>query len=359
MSSNRTGEIFCLTTFGESHGAAIGGIIEGCPAGVSVDTAAIQQWLNRRRPGISVLTSPRKEDDQVDFLSGIKDGKTLGTPIGFIIRNKDARPADYDQTANAFRPSHADFTWQQKFGIRDHRGGGRSSARETACRVAGGAVAMQLLQQSGISVVAWVSSVGTISMDDDGTIPTDAQVFANEVRCPHSATASGMHEAIESAKTSGDTLGGIVSCAVTGVPPGLGEPVFDKLHACLGKAMLSINAVKGFEIGSGFAGTRLRGSEHNDLFAKEQERIRTVTNRSGGIQGGISNGEDIRFRVAFKPVATLMRDQQGIDNLGNPVVLQAKGRHDPCVLPRAVPVVAAMAALTMADHLLRNRLSKF
>ena len=356
MAGSSIGSVFRLTTFGESHGPAIGGIIEGCPAGLTIDNDHIQLMLDRRKPGQSAITSPRKEDDLVEFLSGIFEGKTTGSPIGFIIRNKDAKSGDYDHLKGTYRPSHADFTWESKYGIRDHRGGGRSSARETACRVAAGAIAVQLLKTSGMTVSAWVSSVGEISIPD--TSFDLSTVYANDIRCPHPETAKRMIELIEEVKLKGDSLGGIISCRITGVPPGLGEPVFDKLHADLGKAMLSINAVKGFEIGSGFRAAAMRGSAHNDPFTNESGKITTSTNNSGGIQGGISNGSDINFRIAFKPVATIMSEQDSVNSSGEKVTIQPKGRHDPCVVPRAVPIVEGMAALILADHLLRNRTSK-
>ncbi len=357
MSANSYGEIFKLTTFGESHGAAIGGIIEGCPAGLKVNTEFVQLMLDRRRPGQLSISSQRKESDTVEFLSGIMEGVALGTPIGFIIRNEDARPVDYNHLKEAYRPSHADFAWDSKFGIRDHRGGGRSSARETASRVVGGAVALQLLRGQNISVQAWVSSVGNITMPELNNF-SEEDIYANEIRCPHNETAEKMIQLIKAVRAEGDSLGGIVTCVIKSVPPGIGEPVFDKLNACLAKAMLSINAVKGFEIGSGFAAATMKGSEHNDIFTADKGKITTVTNRSGGIQGGISNGEDILFKVAFKPVATIMKEQESVNADGDSVMVKGKGRHDPCVVPRAVPIVEAMAALTIADHLLRQRISR-
>ena len=358
MSGNSFGEVFRLTSFGESHGPAIGGIIEGCPAGLELDMERIQLLLDRRKPGQSAITTQRKEDDRVELLSGIFEGRTTGTPIGFIIRNKDAKPGDYDYLKEAYRPSHADYTWDAKFGFRDYRGGGRSSARETASRVVAGAIAIQLLQRFQITITAWVSSVGNIEMPSTHTSITPDAVYDNDVRCPHPETAIRMLTLIKEVRSTGDTLGGIVSCNVTGMPAGLGEPVFDKLNATLGKAMLSINAVKGFEFGSGFRAAGMRGSEHNDAFTSTQGKIGTATNLSGGVQGGISNGSDVYFRVAFKPVATIMTPQQTVDPSGNPVILKGKGRHDPCVVPRAVPIVEAMAAITIADFVLRNRMSK-
>ncbi|HEX5002040.1 MAG TPA: chorismate synthase [Bacteroidia bacterium] len=354
MAGSTFGTLFRLTTFGESHGVAIGGIIEGCPAGIEIDEQLIALWMDRRKPGQSDVTSPRKEADIVELLSGIFENKTTGTPIGFLIRNKDQASADYDYLKSTFRPSHADFTFTEKYGIRDHRGGGRSSARETACRVAGGAIAMQLLQLHNISIHGWVSSVGTITAPDNVEI-NDAAIFGNSVRCPHPETAAKMEALIRETAQSGDSLGGVISCVVNGLPVGLGEPVFDKLHADLAKAMMSINATKGFEYGMGFAASRMKGSEHNDAFIKNDTGITTATNRSGGIQGGISNGQPILFRTAFKPVATIMKDQVTVNAAGEQTVLKNKGRHDPCVVPRAVPIVVGMTALVIADHLLRQR----
>lgn len=354
MRGNSFGSIFRLTTFGESHGAAIGGIIDGCPAGMKVDTSAVQQELDRRRPGSTPLGTKRTEDDVVEFLSGIMDGITLGTPIGFLIRNTDAKSADYDHVKDTFRPGHADLTWERKFGLRDHRGGGRASARETACRVVGGAVARQMIAASGMRVHAFVDQVGEVRMGTPVEELDLANVYRNDVRCPDPVAAQRMVAAIETVRAEGDTLGGAIGCVMTGVPAGLGEPVFDKLHADLGKAMFSINAVKGVEFGSGFAAAAMRGSQHNDAFRTDDGKLRAVTNRSGGVLGGISNGEDILLRVAFKPASTLMRDQQSVDREGNNVTLAGKGRHDPCVVPRAVPIVEAMACLVLADHLLRN-----
>ncbi len=353
MAGNTLGKIFTLTTFGESHGEAIGGIIDGCPAGVELDLEAIQQQLKRRKPGQSKITTQRREEDQVQFLSGIFEGKTLGTPIGFIIVNSDAKSKDYSHIKDVFRPSHADYTYAEKYGHRDYRGGGRSSARETACRVVAGAIARQLLK--GVSIQAYVSSVGDLDLSVDYKELDLSKTDNNIVRCPDSGMAEKMIALIDDIRKQGDTVGGIISCVIKGVPPGWGEPVFDKLHAELGKAMLSINAVKGFEYGSGFSGSRMKGSEHNDEFKKEGG---TTTNYSGGIQGGISNGEDIYFRVAFKPVATLMRDQQSVNEKGEEVTVKGKGRHDPCVVPRAVPIVEAMAALVLADQHLISKASR-
>ncbi|MEZ4881363.1 MAG: chorismate synthase [Flavobacteriaceae bacterium] len=353
MAGNSFGTIFKLTTFGESHGPAIGGIIDGCPAGLSLDFEAINAEMQRRKPGQSAIVTQRKEEDEVKFLSGIFEGKTTGTPIGFIIENTDQKSKDYSHIKGIYRPSHADYTYDKKYGIRDYRGGGRSSARETACRVVAGAIAKQLLQ--GIKITAYVSSVGKIELKKHYSEVDFSEIEKNPVRCPDAEMASKMEDFIKSIRKEGDTVGGTISCVIQNVPLGLGEPVFDKLHAELGKAMLSINAVKGFEYGSGFAGTRMKGSDHNDAFTKDGS---TKTNHSGGIQGGISNGEDIYFNVAFKPVATIMQSQQTIDNKGNKAVAEGKGRHDPCVVPRAVPIVEAMAALVLADFYLLNKISK-
>ncbi len=357
MAGNSFGTIFRLTTFGESHGAGVGGIVDGCPAGLKLDFEAIQRELDRRRPGQSALTTPRDESDRVEFLSGIFEGVTTGSPIAFLIANKDHRSKDYDDLKNVFRPSHADFTWQSKYGHRDHRGSGRASARETVSRVAAGAIAKQLLQTLAISVHAIVSSVAEASI----AVPItsfDLSQPENELRCPHPETAEQMRSLIEEARSQGDTLGGIITCIVKGAPVGLGEPVFDKLHAELGKAMLSINAVKGFEIGSGFAAAGMRGSKHNDEFAVSEGKTITKTNHSGGIQGGISNGMDIEMRIAFKPVSSIATAQNTVDISGDATTISIQGRHDPCVLPRAVPIVEAMAALVIADHYLRQRTSE-
>ncbi|MCB0429045.1 MAG: chorismate synthase [Flavobacteriales bacterium] len=358
MPGNSFGQIFRLTTFGESHGVALGGVIDGCPAGLALDLEAIQQELDRRRPGQSKITTQRKEPDTVEWLSGIFEGKTTGAPIGFIIRNANQRSADYDHIKEVYRPSHADYTYDAKYGHRDYRGGGRSSARETASRVVGGAVARQLLQHQGISIRAWVSSVGEIAMEDPSEVPDHISIESNIVRCPDAAVAEKMITLIDQIRKDGDTVGGVVSAAVTGCPAGFGEPAFHKLHADLGAAMLSINACKGFEYGSGFAGTRLRGSEHNDVFIREGDEIRTQTNHSGGIQGGISNSMPILFKAAFKPVATIMRPQQSVNKEGASVTVEGRGRHDPCVLPRAVPIVEAMAALVLADHVLLHKTAR-
>ena len=351
MSGNTFGKLFKITTFGESHGDALGGIIDGCPAGITLDFDAIQHEMTRRKPGQSAIVTQRKEDDEVQFLSGIFEGKTTGTSIGFIIPNTNQKSDDYSDIKNTYRPSHADYVYEKKYGIRDYRGGGRSSARETASRVVAGAVAKQLLPN--IKINAFVSSVGTIFLDKPYQDLDFSKTESNPVRCPDEATAVKMEELIRDIRKQGDTIGGTITCVLQNVPLGLGEPVFDKLHADLGKAMLSINAVKGFEYGSGFCGAQMKGSDHNDLYNPDGT---TKTNLSGGIQGGISNGMDIYFRVAFKPVATLIQKQEVLDNQGNIIELQGKGRHDPCVLPRAVPIVEAMAALVLADFYLINKI---
>ncbi|MBP7809033.1 MAG: chorismate synthase [Bacteroidia bacterium] len=357
MSGNSFGQVFKLTTFGESHGEAIGGIIDGCPAGLSIDFDFIQNELDRRKPGQSHITTQRKESDKVQFLSGIFEGKTAGTPIGFIIPNENQKSGDYEHLKDVFRPSHADFTYETKYGIRDYKGGGRSSARETACRIVGGAIAKLILKQSNISIQAYVSCVKDVKL----TIPYSkldlSKTESNIIRCPDETTANKMISLIEETRKGGNTVGGIISCVIKGTPIGLGEPVFDKLHADLGKAMLSINAVKGFEYGAGFHAINSYGSELNDIFESGKE-ISTKTNNSGGVQGGISNGQDIYFNVAFKPVATVMQSQKSVNAKGEEVDLEGKGRHDPCVLPRAVPIVENMAALVLVDHLLRSRVSK-
>lgn len=352
MAGNSFGQLFRLTTFGESHGAAIGGVIDGCPPGLAIDLDRIQSELDRRKPGQSKITTQRKESDTVEFLSGLFDGKTLGSPIGFIIKNNDAKSKDYDHLKDVYRPSHADFTYDSKYGIRDHRGGGRSSARETACRVVAGAFARQLLEQQDVKVWAFVSAVGDVVCQQSHKNLDPQEVESNIVRCPEKDTAERMLTLIESTRKLGDTIGGVVTCVAQRVPSGLGDPVFDKLHADLAKAMVSINAVKAFEIGSGVQAGRMLGSEHNDRFTAEGE---TLTNHSGGIQGGISNGQDIEMRVTFKPVATLMKDQPTINAVGEEVIVVGKGRHDPCVVPRAVPLVEAMCLLTIADHYLRQQ----
>jgi chorismate synthase len=349
------GVLFRITTFGESHGPGLGVVVDGCPAQLPLDLAAIQAALDRRKPGQSRLVSQRKEADQVEILSGVLDGVTLGTPIAMLIRNADARSKDYEGIAVAYRPSHADYTYDAKYGIRAIAGGGRASARETAGRVAAGAIAEQLLARHGVSIVAWVDEVSGIAAAVDGDTVTRDQVDTNDIRCPDAAVAEQMIERVERARKDGDSVGGVIRVVARGVPPGWGEPVFDKLEADLAKAMMSIPAVKGVESGSGFAGTLMTGSEHNDLFyRKDDGSIGTRTNRSGGIQGGISNGEPITLRIAFKPTATIMRPQETVDREGNPTTLEPKGRHDPCVLPRAVPIVEAMVALVLADHALRQ-----
>lgn len=358
MASNSFGTIFRLTTFGESHGPALGGIIDGCPAGLEIDLGFIQNELQRRKPGQSHITTQRKEEDEVKFLSGLFEGITTGHPIGFVIENTNQKSHDYDHIKDAYRPSHADYTYQEKYGIRDYRGGGRSSARETACRIVGGAVAKLLLKQMGVSVQAYVSAVGTIKLHKTYTELDLSKTEDSIIRCPDNTVANQMIALIEKIRKEGDTIGGIITCVIKGTPVGIGEPAFDKLHADLGKAMLSINAVKGFEYGEGFNSINYKGSELNDAFITEGKKISTKTNHSGGIQGGISNGEDIYFNVAFKPVATIMQDQQSVDKNGSEAIVKGKGRHDPCVLPRAVPIVENMAALTLIDFILRNKASK-
>ncbi len=350
---NTFGKLFRLTTFGESHGVAIGGIIDGCPSGIALDFDQIQRELDRRKPGQSKLVTQRKEEDKVQFLSGLFEGKTTGTPIGFIIENQDPKSKDYSHIQDVYRPSHADFTYDKKYGIRDYRGGGRSSARETATRVVAGAIAKQLIPT--IKINAFVSSVGDIFVEKPYQALDFSLIDSNDVRCPDMDTAQRMEQRIQEVKKQGDTIGGTITCVVQNVPIGLGEPVFDKLHAALGSAMLSINAVKGFEYGSGFCGARMKGSEHNDLFNPDGT---TQTNLSGGIQGGISNGMDIYFRIAFKPVATLLQEQPTIDKHGNSVQMHGRGRHDACVLPRAVPIVEAMAAMVLADFTLIHSASQ-
>lgn len=351
MAGNTFGKLFKLTTFGESHGIAIGGIIDGCPSGLEIDFEAIQNEMNRRKPGQSEIVTQRKEPDTVEFLSGIFEGKTTGTPIGFTIVNTNQKSQDYSHIKEVFRPSHADFTYEKKYGTRDYRGGGRSSARETASRVVAGAIAKQLLKD--VKIYAYTSSVGDIFLNKPYQDLDFSKIESNPVRCPDDVSADKMIKRIKEIRKEGDTIGGTVTCVLQNVPIGLGEPVFDKLHAELGKAMLSINAVKGFEYGSGFCGVQMKGSEHNDLFNADGT---TKTNLSGGIQGGISNGMDIYFRVAFKPVATLIQKQDALDSQGNIVEMQGKGRHDPCVVPRAVPIVEAMAALVIADYYLQNKI---
>lgn len=347
---NTFGKIFTLTTFGESHGAAVGGVVDGMPAGIAVDLDFIQSELDRRRPGQSAITTGRKEADRVEILSGVFEGVSTGCPIGFIVRNTNQHSADYDNMRDIFRPSHADFTYYSKYGIRDHRGGGRSSARITVSRCVAGALAKLALRQLGISIQAYTSQVGDIAIDPDYRIHDLGKTETNAVRCPDSAAAAKMEQLIKEVKAAGDTIGGIITCVIKGCPAGIGEPEAGKLHAALGATMLSINAVKGFEYGGGFGCVTARGSEQNDIFVADGGRIRTSTNRSGGIQGGISNGEDIYFRVAFKPVATLLTEQETVCSDGTPATLTVRGRHDPCVLPRAVPIVEAMAAMTILDY---------
>jgi len=354
---NLYGTLFKITTFGESHGLAIGAVIDGCPAGLEIDEPFIQAELNRRKPGQSKITTQRKEDDTFKIISGVFEGKTTGAPIAIVIENQDQRSKDYSHIENTFRPSHADFTYQEKYGIRDYRGGGRSSARETAARVAAGAIAKLFLRKYRIEINAFVSQVGELKAPHYTALDLST-TEDNIIRCPDPAIAEKMIALIDQVRLDRDTIGGIVTCVIKNTPVGLGEPVFDKLHAELGKAMLSINAVKGFEYGSGFEGVQLRGSQHNDEFYNDGNRIRTKTNHSGGVQGGISNGEDIYFNVAFKPVATIMQDQHTVDKDGNDAIVSGKGRHDPCVVPRAVPIVEAMAALVLVDFLMRAKVNQ-
>jgi chorismate synthase len=365
MAGSTFGKAFKITTFGESHGKAIGVIIDGCPAGLAIDENFIQSELDRRRPGQSKIVTQRDESDTAQILSGVFEGKSTGHPISIVIYNEDQRSKDYSHIADKYRPSHADFTYQMKYGVRDYRGGGRSSARETAARVAAGAVAKMLLHTEGVSINAYVSQVGNIKVEKEYKTLDFNEIESTPVRCPDLETAEKMIALIQEIKKAGDTIGGISSCVVKGCPIGLGEPAFDKLHADLAKAMMSINAAKGFEYGSGFEGVTMRGSEHNDAFFSDNkgnteggDKIKTRTNHSGGVQGGISNGEDIYFRVAFKPVATIIPAQESVNMAGETVEVTGRGRHDPCVLPRAVPIVEAMTALVLADHLLRNRLAK-
>ncbi|MBX2841741.1 MAG: chorismate synthase [Flammeovirgaceae bacterium] len=356
---NSYGRIFKITTFGESHGKGVGVIVDGCPSGLEVDEDFIQKELTRRKPGQSKITTQRKEHDKVEILSGVFEGKTTGTPIMMVVFNQDQKSKDYSHIKDKYRPSHADFTYQEKYGVRDYRGGGRSSARETLARVAAGALAKSFLATLGIEVTAYVSQVADIIVDEDYSKLDFSEIENNIVRCPDPEKADQMIEVIDDIRKNRDTIGGVVSCVIKNVPVGLGEPVFDKLHAELGKAMLGINAVKGFEYGSGFQGIKMKGSDHNDLFYTTKDgKIKTKSNHSGGVQGGISNGEDIYCKIAFKPVATIMQDQESIDIEGNPSVVSGKGRHDPCVVPRAVPIVEAMAALVIADFYLRNQTIK-
>lgn len=355
---NTFGNIFTLTSFGESHGAAIGGVVDGFPAGIDIDVDFIQNELRRRRPGQSRITTSRNEPDMVEFLSGIFEGKSTGCPIGFIVRNTNQHSADYDNMRNLFRPSHADYTYTAKYGIRDHRGGGRSSARITISRCVAGALAKLALKKIGVSVCAYTSQVGNIKLEADYRKYDLTKVEDNIVRCPDAEKARAMETLISEVKKQGDTIGGTITAVIKGCPAGVGEPEFDKLHAALGYAMLGINAAKGIEFGMGFDGISRLGSEMNDVFVNENGRITTKTNNSGGIQGGISNGNDIYFRVAFKPVATLLKPQNTIDKNGDSTVIEAKGRHDPCVLPRAVPIVEAMAAMVILDHILLSKATK-
>ncbi|GAO30476.1 chorismate synthase [Geofilum rubicundum] len=355
MAGNSFGTLYKLTSFGESHGRGVGGILEGVMPGLELDMDFIQHELDRRRPGQSEITTPRDESDRVEFISGVMDGKSTGTPLAFVIWNKDQRSGDYNNLKDIYRPSHADYTYQTKYGIRDHRGGGRSSARETIARVVGGAVAKLMLRKLGVNIQAYVSQVGAIKMETPYQ-ELDLEVAeTNIVRCPEPKIAEKMISYIDGIRRDHDSVGGVVSCVIKGAPVGLGDPVFDKLHARLGQAMLSINAVKGFEYGTGFGAVEMLGSQHNDEFYMKDGRVHSRTNRSGGVQGGISNGEDVYFRVAFKPVATILKDQNTVDNEGNEVVMKAKGRHDPCVVPRAVPIVEAMAAMVLADAVLINK----
>lgn len=358
MAGNTFGNVFKVSTFGESHGEGIGVVIDGCPAGLQIDKEFIQQELNRRKPGHSHLTSPRKEADEPEWLSGIFEGITTGAPIAVFIRNTNQQTGDYAHLKDVYRPSHADYTWTEKFGLRDYRGGGRASARETAARVIAGAIAKLFIKQAGIDIYAFVSQVHQVKLNKPYSALNLNLTNNYDVRCPDEETAIKMAAVIEQAKAEGDSVGGVISCMVQGCPPGLGEPVFDKLHAQLAKAMLSINACKGFEIGSGFDGTLMKGSEHNDAFELKNQKLSTRTNHSGGIQGGISNGSDIYFRCAFKPVSTIQKKQDTVTVTGESTTLEAFGRHDPCVVPRAVPIVEAMAALVIADFMLLNRSSK-
>lgn len=358
MYNNTFGNLFRLTSFGESHGKAIGGVIDGFPAGIVIDMDFIQQELNRRRPGQSAITTARKEADEVEFLSGIYEGVSTGCPIGFAVWNTNQHSNDYDNMKDVYRPSHADYTYTEKYGIRDHRGGGRSSARETIARVVAGALAKLALRQLGIQITAFTSQVGPYILEKDYTQYDLTRIEENSVRCPDQELAAKMADYIYKIKGEGNTIGGVISCVIKGCPIGLGQPVFGKLHAALGNAMLSINAVKGFEYGQGFGSMEQKGSEQNDIFYNENGKIALRTNRSGGIQGGISNGEDIYFRVAFKPVATVLMEQPTVDRLGNETILKVRGRHDPCVLPRAVPIVEAMAAMTILDYYLLNKTTR-
>ncbi len=355
MAGNSTGNMFKITTFGASHGEAIGGVIDGCPSGLKLDLEFIQNELSKRKPGQSKIVTQRKEDDVVEILSGVFEGITTGTSIGFVIRNTNQKSQDYSHIQDKFRPSHADYTYETKYGVRDYRGGGRSSARETACRVVGGAIAKQVLNHYGIKVDAYVSQVGDLKVIKHYSELDLSTTYNNAVRCPDEHLVDMMFNYIDKVRKEGDTIGGIVSCVITGTPVGLGEPVFDRLEADLAKSMLSINATKGFEIGSGFDGITQKGSEHNDAFYIDNKNVKTRTNKSGGVQGGISNGEDIFFNVAFKPVATIMQKQNTVNKSGEEVEITGRGRHDPCVLPRATVIVESMAAMVIVDHYLRNR----
>jgi chorismate synthase len=355
MPGNTFGKLLTLTTFGESHGIAVGGVLDGFPSNVNIDFAFIQSEVNRRKTGRNFFSSSRHEEDEIDYLSGIFDGRSTGTPISFIIHNYNQKPEDYNQYKDVFRPSHADYTYEKKYGNRDYRGGGRASARETLTRVVGGAFAKLLLREHGISIRGFVSQIGDCKLPDNFILPESFSPADTVTCCPDPETEKRILSLLEQLKADGDTAGGVITCSVKGTPVGLGEPVFDKLQADLAKAMLSINAVKGFEYGSGFAGAAMKGSQHNDLFTLENGKVTTLTNHSGGIQGGISNGEEIYFRVAFKPVATLMKDQKTLGRTGEESVIKGKGRHDVCVVPRAIPIVEAMAALVIADHFLRNQ----
>ncbi len=356
MAGNSFGNFFKLTSFGESHGKAVGGVIEGVLPGIEIDETFIQSELNRRRPGQSKITTPRDEKDKVEILSGVMDGKATGTPIGFLIWNEDQRSKDYGNIKDIYRPSHADFTYQSKYGIRDYRGGGRSSARETIARVVAGAIAKLILKQYGVEINAYTSQVGTIKLEKSYQEMDLLNAENNIVRCPDDEVAQKMIDYIDQVRIDKDSVGGVITCVIKNSPVGLGEPVFDKFHAEMGKAMLGINAVKGFEYGMGFKATEMKGTEHNDIFYMEGDRVRTKTNRSGGVQGGITNGEDIYMNVAFKPIATVLKEQQTVNRKGEEVSTTVKGRHDPCVLPRAVPIVEAMAAMVMVDMIYLNKM---
>lgn len=358
MAGNTIGTIFRFTSFGESHGPAIGGVIDGCPADLIIDLDYIQAELTKRKPGPTAGSSERREEDKVEILSGVFEGKSTGTPLAFIIRNKDQKPEDYDHLKDTFRPSHADLTYEKKYGLRDHRGGGRASARETATRVVAGAIAKLMLRTMGIEITAYVSQIGKIGISDNYKTLNLAGITSSPVRCPDLSASKAMVSFLDDIKQKGDTAGGTVTCLVTGVPAGLGEPVFDRFEAELARAIMSINAVKGFDIGSGSRAVEIPGSEHNDPFIIKDGTLSTASNHSGGVQGGITNGEDIHFRAFFKPVATLMQDQQSVDRKGNPVTIKGKGRHDVCVVPRAIPIVESMTAIIVADFCLRNRSAK-